>query len=359
MEERKSDLTTFTVNQLPDRTIRYEGREYLFFSGTSYLGMSQNPAFRQLVTGAIEQYGTSYGSSRNGNVELAVYAEAEAKLARRVGAEAALTLSSGMMAGQVVVQHLRARHTQFVYGPQTHPALWHESTVELPATSFADWIAQLPAQLNALPPGPVAILINSVDALRSAYYDFTWITGLPTGQDITIVVDDSHGLGLLHGGSGIWPELVQKPGIRVLVTASLGKAMGLPGGVIFGDTGRLTALRRTAFFGGCSPIPPAYLAAYCRADEVYQQAYSQLKENIKLAEALLDKTALFSHAKGYPIFYTERDDLYPFLLEHGILAYSFAYPTPQSPANTRLVISAYHTFGDIQKLANALYTYLF
>ena len=80
MEERKSDLTTFTIDQLPDRTIRYEGREYLFFSGTSYLGMPQNPVFRQLVTGAIEQYGTSYGSSRNGNVELTVYAEAEAKL---------------------------------------------------------------------------------------------------------------------------------------------------------------------------------------------------------------------------------------------------------------------------------------
>ncbi len=359
MEEQTSDSTPFTIDQLPGRTIWYEDREYLFFSGTSYLGIPQTPAFRQLVTGAIEQYGTSYGSSRNGNVELAVYAEAEAKLARRVGAEAALTLSSGMMAGQVVLQHLRAQHTQFVYGPQTHPALWHEPAVELPATSFADWIVQLPALLDALPPGPVAILVNSVDALRSAYYDFSWQYVLPAGKDITVVVDDSHGLGLLHGGSGIWPELIQKPGVRVLVTASLGKAMGLPGGVIFGDADILTALRHTAFFGGCSPIPPAYLAAYYRADEVYQQAYSQLKENIKLAEVLLDKTALFSHARGYPVFYTDRNDLYPFLLEHGILAYSFAYPTPKSPANTRLVISAYHSFEDIQKLANAVYAYLF
>ncbi len=348
-----------TISHLPGRTIRHEGRAYLFFSGTSYLGMPQSPEFRQLVAEGMDQYGTSYGSSRNGNVELAVYAEAEAELARWMGAEAALTLSSGMMAGQVVMQYLRSQHTQFIYGPQTHPALWHEPTIALPAALYTAWIAQLPAQLEALPPGPVAILLNSVDALRSAYYDFTWVAELPADRSITVVIDDSHGLGLLHGGRGIWPELIQKKGVRVLVTASLGKAMGLPGGVIFGDADRLAYLRRTAFFGGGSPIPPAYLAAYCRASEVYQQAQGQLRENIKLAESLLDKTALFSHAKGYPVFYTDHDDLYAFLLERGILVYSFSYPTPQSSPSNRLVISAYHTFEDIQELANAVYAYLF
>ena len=359
LKKRASDSTAFTIDQLPGRTLQHEGRDYLFFSGTSYLGMPQNPAFQQLVMEAIGQYGTSYGSSRNGNVELAVYADAEAKLARRTGAEAALTVSSGMMAGQVVVQQLRAQHAQFVYAPQTHPALWHEPTVGLPGTSFDEWVAQLPAQLDTLSSGPVAILVNSVNALRSAYYDFTWLATLPTDRNITVVVDDSHGLGLLHDGAGVWPGLLQKPGIRVLVTASLAKAMGLPGGVILGDAGTLTMLRQTAFFGGCSPIPPAHLAAYCRADGLYQRAYSQLNENIKLAEALLDKTAVFSHAKGYPIFYTDHDDLYSFLLARNILPYSFAYPTPAHPANTRIVISAYHTFDDVKRLASAVYEYMF
>ena len=355
---KEQNKVVITVDQLPGRTIQYAEREYLFFSGTSYLGIPQNPAFQQLVVSAMGQYGTSYGSSRNGNVELAVYAEAEAKLARRVGAEAALTVSSGMMAGQVVMQYLRVQHNAFIYGPQTHPALWHEPAVDLPTTSFTDWIEQLPEQLNALPAGPIAILVNSIDALRSAYYDFSWQYILPADRDITVVIDDSHGLGLMHDGTSIWSELVQKPGVRVLVTASLGKAMGLPGGVIFGDTDIMNHLRHTAFFGACSPIPPAYLTAYCQADAVYQQAYGQLKETIKLAEALLDKTALFNHAKGYPVFYTDRDDLYPFLLERGILVYSFAYPTAEQRANTRIVISACHTFEDIQKLANAVWEYL-
>ena len=38
-----------TIDQLPNRFVPFAGRECLFFSGTSYLGMSQNPAFQALV----------------------------------------------------------------------------------------------------------------------------------------------------------------------------------------------------------------------------------------------------------------------------------------------------------------------
>lgn len=351
--------TPFTIDQIPRRTVRHEERDYLFFSGTAYLGIQQNPEFGQLLTEAAAHYGTAYGSSRNGNLQLAIYDEAEAKLATWMGTEAALTLSSGMLAGQVVVQHLRAQNTGFIYGPDVHPALWHDPTANLPATSFADWTAQLPAQLDALPPGPVAILVNSVDAVRSVYYDFTWVADLPINRDITLVIDDSHGLGILHGGTGIWPGIPENPGVNRVVTGSLGKAMGLPGGVVFGNKTFLSRLRQTAFFGACSPIAPAYLAAYGRADAYYEQARGQLGENLKLAQALLDKTALFTHANGYPVFYTDRSDLYPFLLERGILVYSFSYPTLADRTNTRIVISAFHTFDDIQRLASAVYDYAF
>ena len=57
---------SFTIDYLPNRTIHHDGREYLFFSGTAYLGIPQHPAFRQLLTDSIGRYGTTYGSSRNG-----------------------------------------------------------------------------------------------------------------------------------------------------------------------------------------------------------------------------------------------------------------------------------------------------
>ena len=39
----------FTIDHLPNRTILHEGETYLFFSGTSYLGMAQNPAMQALL----------------------------------------------------------------------------------------------------------------------------------------------------------------------------------------------------------------------------------------------------------------------------------------------------------------------
>ncbi|MBC3787306.1 aminotransferase class I/II-fold pyridoxal phosphate-dependent enzyme [Spirosoma utsteinense] len=353
-----SDL--FTIDQLPDRTITHDGNSYLFFSGTAYLGLQQNPVFQQALIDAIGHYGTSFGSSRNGNLRIGIYEEAEASLAALVGAPQALTLSSGMLAGQVVVNWLRAQNTTVVYGPQAHPALWDGPVVDLPTLPFTEWTAQLLKQLKQPnETGPVAILTNSVDAARSVYYSFDWVTELPDDRPITLVVDDSHGLGVLNNTSGIWPQIPRKSNVNLIVTGSLAKAMGLPGGVLLGGTSTVARLRETAFFGACSPMPPAYMHTFINAGTLYAEGRERLRQNLLLAEKLLIPTGLFSHATGYPIFFSEQDDLYTFLLERGIMIYSFSYPTPADRPNTRIIISAFHTFDDIQALAEAVYAYVF
>ncbi|GAB4022494.1 aminotransferase class I/II-fold pyridoxal phosphate-dependent enzyme [Spirosoma koreense] len=347
------------TDHLPNRTIAYNGQEYLFFSGTAYLGLAQSPGFQALMSEATSRYGTVFGSSRIGNLRLGVYEEAEARLAASVGAPAALTLSSGMMAGQLIVNWLRGQNATFIYGTNAHPALWHQPTVSLPNLSFADWSAQVADEIYRLEAaqtsaGPIAILVNSIDAVRSEYYAFDWVSTLPDHVPILLIVDDSHGIGVLNGGRGIWPQLPTKANVTTLVTASLAKAMGLPGGVVLGNADTLTALRRTAFFGACSPMAPACLQAYLQADGLYAEGYKRLCRNLKLAEELLLPTGLFRHAKGYPVFFTEQDALYPYLFEKGIVVYSFAYPTAADRANTRIVISAFHESEDIERLAECI-----
>ncbi|GAB4039705.1 aminotransferase class I/II-fold pyridoxal phosphate-dependent enzyme [Spirosoma gilvum] len=352
----------FDIDHLPNRTITYNSQEYLFFSGTAYLGLPQNPAFQDLMQEAIRRYGTVFGSSRNGNLRLSIYEQAEEKLASTLSAglpqtPSALTLSSGMMAGQVIMNWLRRQGVTFIYAPNAHPAIWHEPAVALPSLSFSDWVAQLPEQVRATPPGPIAILTNSLDAVCSDYYPFDWIDTLPNDHPITLVVDDSHGVGVLNNGRGIWPQLQNKPNVNLLVTASLAKAMGLPGGVILGSTDTIRSIRQTAFFGACSPMPPAYLDVFLQSGNLYAEAYEQLCQNIELAEKLLLPTGLFHHAEGYPVFFTRQDALYPFLLDQHMLIYSFAYPTAADRANTRIVISAFHTPEDIETLANAVHQF--
>jgi len=344
-----------TIDQLPNRFVPYGGRECLFFSGTSYLGMSQNPSFQALVAQEMVRYGTSFGSSRNGNLRLQVYEDAEAALAQWTSAPAALTVSSGMMAGQVVMNYLSTSpNTTFVYGPHAHPALWHHADVSVPTMPFADWVAQLPQQLVQIPEPPLVIAVNAVDAGRSETYTFEWVTDLPTNRPITLLIDDSHGIGVK--GSGIWTEIAgQLPAsVRLIVTASLAKAMGLPGGLILSKADTLAAIRRTSFFGGASPMAPAVLAAFERAKLLYAEAQQRLIRNIQLAENVLGPTGLFRQAPGFPVFYTDHNELYAHLLHHDIIIYSFAYPTPRDKPNTRLVVSAFHEPEDFVRLGLAL-----
>jgi 8-amino-7-oxononanoate synthase len=347
----------FTISQIPNRTIEHEGQTYLFFSGTSYLGIAQHPQMQAFLAEGVAQYGLHFGSSRNGNLQLAIYEETEARLAEWAGADSALTTSSGMVAGQVVVDWLARRltpETVVVQAPGTHPALWHPllNAKTLPLTT-----AQLAETLGSTNHAPLCILTNSVDALRGLQCDFGWLPSL-TDRPVWLVVDDSHGLGVINAGRGIYGELRglanQMPTLRFVVTASLAKAMGLPGGVILGDRELMSALRQTAYFGACSPMPPAYAYAYAQAGTLHQEMHKRLMHNVALAESVLMPTGLFTHGNGYPVFYTEHTELYPALLKQGIFIYSFAYPTPHDKANTRLVISAYHEEDDIHALAAAI-----
>jgi 8-amino-7-oxononanoate synthase len=342
------------IDSLPNRTIHFGDASLLFFSGTSYLGMSQNEEIRQFLTAAQSRYGSVYGSSRNGNVQLEVYEKAEQKLADFTGAPAALTLSSGMLAGQSVVQLLVAQGYDFIYSPDVHPALWHQPTIQMPVLSFNEWVQQLPQIIEnkvITESKKIAIVTNSVNAMQGYRYDFGWLNDLTA--NVTVVIDDSHGLGVIGtDGQGIWSDIPIRNNIKTIVTASLAKALGLAGGVVFADELLLNDLRATPYFSGCSPMAPYQLAAYLQADGIYTKAHQRLQANVALFIDLTQHLHLFENTESYPVFYTTHNALYEYLLARHVLIYSYAYPIITQKPTTRIIISAWHTATDIEYLAD-------
>ncbi len=341
----------FVGGGAPNRTVVAGGRAYLFFSGTAYLGLPANAAFQALVADGQRRFGTAFGSSRNGNFQLDIYQQAEHQLAQWTGAAAALTLSSGMLAGQAVVRQLWAEDFDFLYAPGAHPALWHLPTVSLPSSSFDDWVSGL--KNGRFSGNKTAILTNSLDALRGQRYNFDWVNDLPADQNITLVVDDSHGIGTTGaGGAGIFGQLPQRPNVRVIVTASLHKAMGIPGGLILSDAPTSANIRQSAYFSGCSPVAPAYLWAYTQAAGLYAEAMEKLNANAASFYHKTKNLGIFENSGDFPVFYTLQDGLYQYLLAKNALIYSFSYPEATSKRNTRVVLSAWHTPEDVEKLAD-------
>jgi 7-keto-8-aminopelargonate synthetase-like enzyme len=342
----------FIISQLPSNKILLEGKEYDFYSGTSYLGMNQDADFKKLLIDGMNRYGMSFGSSRNGNLQLDIYDQAEEKMARWVGAEKALTVSSGMLAGQVVAQYLKTQNTTFFYAPSSHSANFHEPNLSLPNISFEDWVSNICQEISEQNAQHSVIVCNSCDALKLNLYHFDWTGQLPQNQTITLVIDDSHGLGITgENGSGIFKQIRVNENVKLVVVSSLHKAMGIAGGVVFADNDLIHTLRNTAFFASCSPIAPAYLYAYLHADEIFERNRQKLKANIqRFSSQLSDSQSLFNFIENYPVYYSLRDELYDFLFQKEIFIYSFAYPIKTGKPNTRIVLSSWHTNSQIDYL---------
>ncbi len=339
------------IDHLPGRTLTVAGKEYLYFSGTSYLGIAKNEYFSAFLKEGMEKYGSNYSSSRISNLQLKIFEEAESYLAAYTGAGAALTMASGFLTGQMVVRLLQGTG-KFIYAPRTHPALWLQAA-DFFDGDFDSWVVRVMKAVHASHETHLIIITNSLDPLLAKRYKFSWIRDLPQNKDITVLVDDSHGFGIIgKEGAGIFTELSAYSHIRLIVISSFGKAFGIPGGVILSDKATINTFTKNPFFGGSSPAIPAYLYAFLQAKEIYQVERQKLFNNIR---KFLHKTTglnLFHYIENYPVFYTPANKLYSFLSSRQVVVSSFPYPSPQDALITRVIINSLHTAADIDQLTH-------
>ncbi|WP_162053352.1 aminotransferase class I/II-fold pyridoxal phosphate-dependent enzyme [Pontibacter pamirensis] len=343
------------TDHLPGRTLLVDGVEYLYCSGTSYLGISCNEAFRERLVEGMLRYGTNYSSSRRSNLQLKVYEEAESYLAAYTGAEAALTMSSGFLAGQTLIQTLHGSG-HFLYAPGTHPAVWRSPADAPDATQeFEEWVEWLLQEVPAMPEQHIVLVCNSLDPLQARNYSFSWITALPSEKQFTLLIDDSHGFGVTGvNGAGIYSQLPQMPHVRLIVVSSFGKAFGIPAGVILGDRQLIAQLQASPYFGGASPAVPAYLYAFNHCEKVFVEARQKLFYSIAYFQERLERPEMFNFFDHYPVFSTHREDLCAYLQQHKVLISSFRYPTPAHEPITRVILNSLHTREDLQRLTDLI-----
>lgn len=338
------------LDRTPGRVANIKGEEFLYFCGTSYLGICHNQAFKNHLIDGIELYGTNYGSSRISNIHLEIFERFEENIAKLTGAESALSVSSGFLAGQLVINYLQ-RSSSFFYAPHVHPALVCQQ-IDRNEVPFNRWISEIPEQVARAEQKSVVILSNSLDPLTVETYDFSWVEDLPVDKDIYLVIDDSHGLGVTGlNGEGVYKYINLPPHVKPVVISSLGKAFGVSGGIILSNKSFTKKLKTTPFFGGSSPISPAYLYAFLNSREHYEVSLSKLKTNISYFGSLVKSCNLFRYQSDFPVFYTSSNSLFGFLKKRKILISSFPYPSAEDPLVTRIVINSLHEKEDLDILA--------
>ena len=336
------------IDSFPDRIITAKGQEFLYFGGTSYLGMATQKEFHKILSNNIRKWGTSYGSSRNSNVKLSIYEKFESKFSDDIGAQASAVVSSGMLAGKFVIEYLSKSITSFYHFPKTHPAVIGPNSLPL----FVD--GQLNEQLKDDQGEEVVISADAILSLEVTPTNFDFLKEISPSKNITLVVDESHSLGIVgENGEGIFQNILMENLNRKILVSSLGKALGLSVGIICGDLHFVDSLKKESNFISASAANPAYIATYLEAQKIYTEQRSKLKINLEFISSNLNSNKKYKFDKSYPVIYSNDEAIFSSLLDNHIVITRFKYPTYKNYMN-RIVITANHKKTDLEKLVNLL-----
>ena len=332
------------VNAFPDRTIIVDQKEYLYFGGTAYLGLPTNKGFQKILIDNIKKWGTAYGSSKNANIELSAYDETEKYLAKSIKAEAAVTISSGTLAGKLVIEQLTLEGNDFYYLPNVHNAI--RSTNMQPI-----WIndALNPKLLNSTSE-KITILTDVIPVTFVKPIDLSFMTKISAAKEITLVLDESHSLGIIgNNGCGYYSTVQYKNIKNKIMISSLGKAMGITGGVICGSETFINQIKILGNYASGAGMNPGFAITIKHAEKIYKKQLVKLKANLNYVATNLNPNQSIDFDVNYPILYANQENVYQKLMAENIIMTHFKYPNEAGALN-RIIITANHQKKDLKKL---------
>lgn len=211
----------------------------LDLASNDYLGLSQHPAVIDGGVDALRTWGTGSTGSRlvTGNTEL--HEEFEAALASFMGAEAALTFSSGYLANLGAVVALSGPGSLIVSDAFSHASLVDAcrlSRARVAITGHGD-VDAVAAALAARDEERALVITDSVFSTDGALAPLRQLSEVCRQHQAVLLVDEAHGLGVRGaGGRGLLDEVGLAGAPDIVVTTTMSKALGSQGGVVLGST---------------------------------------------------------------------------------------------------------------------------
>lgn len=340
------------IEGIPGRTAYVNGKEFLFFSGFAYLGMTSMPEFSQLILEGAQKYGAVFPSSRISNTRSGLYEEFEERLSEFLGLQASASFSSGYMASQAAAS-FSAQHSRLLYSPGIHPSLYiqgHQiSTTE-------GWKENIIHEVNDKDKEAFTIVMESVNPLTGEVHDFSWLNKIK--NPVRLLIDDSHGMGVLgDGGKGIISSLPKQSNIRYLICYSLAKAFSCEGGAISGEEGDIETIKKMSHFTAATGMSPVFIYAWNKSADLFGKQLALLKENIFSFDKKMENIPFVHHDSKLPSYRIQEAALYDYCLQYHILLSAFRYPSEKDPLMARIVLNASHTEEDLERLSDCIHEF--
>jgi glycine C-acetyltransferase len=354
--------------QGPEVELRGRGRAVVL-SSNDYLGLAAHPEVIAAGHAALDRYGAGTASVRFICGLFAPHLELEADLASFLGTEAALTYTSCWNANHAVLDALCDTETEVFSDALNHASIIDAIRLARPAAKTIYPHSDLDALAGALAASTMRRKLVVTDGVFSMEGD---LARLPELIDLcrehgaVLIVDDSHGLGVLgERGAGTGEHFGLADEVDI-TTGTLGKALGGgAGGFVAGDAALCQVLEQRSrpqlFSNG---LAPTVAASSRRALGLLAEdpgLVGRLRENVATFRGLLaarDLEPLPGDSAIVPLIVGETStaiDASRRLLDDGVFVTGFGFPVvPEGTARIRAQISAAHTTDQLTRAADAL-----
>lgn len=267
----------------------------LDLASNDYLGLSQHPNVKKAAATAIRQYGTSARASRLVTGTSQSHLDLEQALCALTGRESALVFSSGYTANLGAITALTGPDTLIISDAHNHASIIDGARLAKAPVHITEHnnIAAVEHALANRTQPEALVITESVFSVLGDASDVVALAELCARYDAMMLIDEAHGVGVINHGRGLAANIAEYPD-RVVVTATLSKALGAQGGAVLGPALiRETLLNTARSFIFDTGLAPASAAAATAAIRLIEED-TTLLANLQVHRA--------SFAQGLDIF---------------------------------------------------------
>jgi 8-amino-7-oxononanoate synthase len=344
------------------------GKRMLMMSSNEYLGLSSHPRVKEAAMQATRKWGTSPCGSRLANGSRSYHEELETYLADFLQMEACQVTSAGYIACMAPMSTLVRRSDALLVDKSIHAALWDGAVLsgaDIERFNHED-MAELDSLLASLPKQQMkAIAVDGVYSIEGHIASLPQIADMAEKHQALVIVDDSHGLGVL-GREGRGSMDHHQVGGKVdVLTGSFSKSLASTGGFIAGSREVIEYLRsncRQIIFSAGLPASQAAAAL---------EALRLMREEPEHRQRLLENAAYYrdglrdlgvdywnSPTPGHPIVLGDKEKCYrvwSMLWEQGFFTVMAIAPgVPAGKDLIRTSVTALHSREQIDLFLSAL-----
>ncbi len=350
------------------RELRINGKTYLNFCSNDYLGLANHPALADAAIETIRERGTGAAASHLICGHQDIHQALENELAAFVGAEKAVTFSTGYMANLAVPQTFLEKGDLVVQDRLNHASL-------IDAGRFCEVNLKRYRHLDFAHARTILVKSNANKKLLTTDGVFSMDGDQAPLHELTevcrhtkslLLIDDAHGFGVLgKTGAGSLEQHGIGVGGGVLMLGTLGKAAGSFGAFIAGDAVYIDSLIQHArSYIYTTALPPSIASATRAAIKIIQtepDRREKLNANITYFRQAVDELhlkTLDSKTAIQPILLGDSETALQateLLRQQGLWITAIRPPTvPEGTARLRITISCEHHQNDIDQLITAL-----